>query len=333
MTITPENQSHPYSGLSLEMVMDAIETLGFVCDARIFPLNSYENRVYQVGIEDEQPLIAKFYRPGRWTKACIQEEHDFLLELQANELPVVAPLVINQQSLFQAGDFFFALSPRKGGHAPELSNDDDLELVGRWLARLHNTGDGRAFKHRPGIRGQADLLLAAEQVLQSNLMPADYRPAYESLIRDLEPWIQQQYQPAQLHQLRLHGDLHNGNLLLRDENLHLVDFDDCVQGPAMQDIWMLLSGNHNEQRQQLMVIAEGYDMFRPFPKAELSLIEPLRTLRIARYAAWLCQRWDDPAFPLAFPWLDSHHFWSEHVLSLREQLAALQEPAIEMPTF
>lgn len=313
--------------------MDAIDALGFVCDARIFPLNSYENRVYQVGIEGEQPLIAKFYRPGRWSRECIQEEHDFLLELQSNDLPVVAPLTVNGETLFEADEFLFALFPRKGGHAPELSNDDDLELLGRWLGRLHNIGDQHPFRHRPGIRGTSDLLLAAEQVLQSDLMPADYRPAYESLIRDLEPHLERQYPASAISALRLHGDLHNGNLLLREDLLHLVDFDDCIQGPAMQDIWMLLSGSQSEQRQQLMVIAEGYEMFRTFPKNELVLIEPLRTLRIARYAAWLCQRWDDPAFPLAFPWLDSHHFWSEHVLSLREQLAALQEPAIEMPVF
>lgn len=325
--------NHPYSDLTPEKVMDAIETLGFLCDARIFPLNSYENRVYQVGIEEGQPVIAKFYRPGRWSKACIQEEHDFLLELQQKELPVIAPILVNGVSLFEHTGFYFAIFKRQGGHAPELSNDDDLELLGRWLGQLHNIGASKSFVHRPTIMGTDDLLLAEQQVLASELMPADYQSAYTTLISDLNKELQQHYKPHKIDSLRLHGDLHTGNLLLRQEELYMVDFDDCLQGPAMQDIWMLLSGERHEQQQQLMTIAEGYEMFRPFPAQELQLIEALRTLRIARYAAWLCQRWQDPAFPLAFPWLESHQFWSQHILTLREQLAALREPAIELIRF
>ena len=325
--------SHPYSDLTPEKVMDAIETLGYICDARVFPLNSYENRVYQVGIEEEQPLIAKFYRPGRWSKECIHEEHNFLLELQQQELPVIAPIVVNDTSLFEYSGFYFAIFKRQGGHAPELSSDDDLELLGRWLGQLHNIGSSRSFIHRPTIRGADDLVLAEQQVLSSDLMPPDYNPAYTSLMADLTKELQQRYQPDSFASLRLHGDLHTGNLLLRNEELYMVDFDDCLQGPAMQDIWMLLSGERHEQQQQLMTIAEGYEMFRQFPSQELQLVEALRTLRIARYAAWLCQRWQDPAFPQAFPWLESHQFWSQHILSLREQLAALREPAIELIRF
>lgn len=312
--------------------MDAVESLGFFCDARIFALNSYENRVYQVGIEDQPPVIVKFYRPGRWSRACILEEHEFLLELQQQELPVVAPLEYQQQTLFSYDEFLFAVFPRKGGQAPEISDENELELLGRWLGRLHTIGESKTFQARPRIQGAADLEQAAEQVLQSGLMPPDYQAVYRSLVPDLVTELQQHY-PATARNIRLHGDLHPGNLLLRDETLFLVDFDDCLLGPAMQDIWMLLSGGRQEQQQQLMAIAEGYEMFRRFPADELPLVESLRTLRIARYAAWLSQRWQDPAFPAAFPWFTGHQFWSQHILSLREQLAALREPALELPTF
>jgi len=322
----------PYADLSHDLVMDAIESLGFLCDARVMALNSYENRVFQIGIEDEQPLIAKFYRPARWTNESIQEEHDFLHALEAEDIPVIAPMKHNGESLFTYQGFRFALFPRRGGHAPELSNDDDLELIGRWLARLHNIGETHAFTHRPVIRGSEDIIEAADAVLSSGQMPDDYRDAYQSLIRDLCAHTDQINVNAHPH-LRLHGDMHTGNLILRDESLYLVDFDDCAQGPAMQDIWMLLSGSKEEHRQQLMVIAEGYNMFRRFPADELPLVDTLCTRRIVRHAAWLCQRWEDPAFPVAFPWFGSHRYWSEHLLALREQLASLQEEPLNLPVF
>jgi Ser/Thr protein kinase RdoA (MazF antagonist) len=325
--------SHPYDALTPERVMDAVESLGYLCDARVFPLNSYENRVYQIGIEDELPLIGKFYRPDRWSRQAIQEEHDFLAELAADDIPVVAPLQINGDSLFYSDPFCFALFPRRGGQAPELADDDDLELVGRWLGRLHQTGAGKSFIHRPHMSPTNDMAAAREQVLASDLMPEDYRSNYSALTTQLLELTEARMQTVSVSSLRLHGDLHPGNLLLRDEVLYMVDFDDCVQGPAMQDIWMLLSGNEQEQRQQLLVIKEGYEMFRPFPARELPLIEVLRTLRIVRYAAWLCSRWHDPAFPVAFPWADSHRYWSEHILLLREQIAALQEDPIELPHY
>lgn len=322
------SQSHPYASLTPERVMDAIDALGFLCDARIFPLNSYENRVYQVGIEDQQPIIAKFYRPGRWSADAIREEHRFLQDLAEEDIPVVAPLEIEGETLFWADPFWFALFPRRGGHAPELSRLQDLELIGRWLARLHQVGSWQSFRHRPQIRVE-DIDTAAHAVLTSGLLPDDYRPVYESLHRDLSAMIRDQFRPQQFQSLRLHGDLHSGNLLLRDEQLYLVDFDDCVQGMAMQDIWMLLSGQRDEQLAQLDAIRRGYEVFRPFPYQELSSIEALRTLRVMKYAAWLCQRWEDPAFPAAFPWFETHRFWSEHILTLREQQAALyNEPLV-----
>ena len=317
------HSAHPYTRLTPETVMDAIESLGYLCDARNIVLNSYENRVYQVGIEDDSPLITKFYRPDRWSKQAIEEEHRFCLQLQEDEIPVVAPLLIDGQSLFEWQGFWFAIYPRRGGHAPELTRTDDLELIGRWVARLHQVGGRESFQHRPSQSGASDLAGWAEQVLNSGLMPSDYHAVYQSLIRDLETAVREQFQPEGHRHIRLHGDMHNGNLLLRDEQLYLVDFDDCYQGLAMQDIWMLLSGHRDEQMSQLNAIRRGYEVFRPFPYDELRHIEALRTLRIIKYAAWLCQRWEDPAFPMAFPWLDGHRFWSEHVLTLREQLAGL----------
>lgn len=322
--------THPYEALSQDLVMDAVESLGYLCDARVFPLNSYENRVYQVGIEEEQPLIAKFYRPGRWTDAQIQEEHDFLQQLLEEDLPVVAPVRQQGNSLFEHEGFRFCLFPRRGGHAPELSNEDDLEIIGRWLGRLHQVGAQYDFEHRLSIRGIEDLREAAETVLSSRLMPTDFEAVYQSLIQDLERCFEHQPKLSDIRSLRLHGDMHTGNLLLRDEHLWFVDFDDCVQGPAMQDIWMLLSGQRHEQTRQLDAIREGYEMFREFPYQELKLIEQLRTLRICRYAAWLCARWDDPAFPAAFSWFEGHHFWSQHILTLREQIAALQEEPLTL---
>ena len=323
---------HAYSDLSHDMVMDAIESLGLLCDARVMALNSYENRVFQVGIEDSEPLIAKFYRPNRWTDDSILEEHAFLAALKAEDIPVIAPLSINDETLFHFGGFRFALFPRRGGHAPELSNDDDLELIGRWMARLHNIGQTEAFSHRPVIRGSDDIREAAEGVLRSGHLPDDYHEAYQSIIRDICAHTDQ-VSVSDYSSIRLHGDMHTGNLLLRDEDLYLVDFDDCNQGPAMQDIWMLLSGSREEHRQQIMVIAEGYSMFRRFPAEELPLIETLCTRRIVRHAAWLSQRWEDPAFPVAFPWFASHRYWSEHLLALREQLSALQEEPLTLPVF
>lgn len=320
-------ESHlPYADLTPDKVMDAIEGLGYHCDARILALNSYENRVYQVGLEDESPVIAKFYRPQRWSSDAIREEHQFLLQLADEDVPVVAPIKHAGDTLFHHGGYDFALFPRRGGQAPELSREQDLELIGRWLARIHQVGARQPFQHRLSIQPQHDIQRASEQVMSTGLMPDDYRDAYRTTMEALAQAL-----PAsnQWQTIRLHGDLHNGNLLLRDEQLFFVDFDDCLQGPPMQDIWMLLSGQRDEQQAQIRTIAEGYEVFRPFPADELSSIEILRTLRIAKYAAWLSQRWSDPAFPNAFPWFTGHQFWSQHLLALREQQASLWEEPLQ----
>lgn len=325
---------HPYQTLTPDAVIDAVESQGVLTDMRQYPLNSYENRVYQVGIEEDTPIIVKFYRPNRWSKDAILEEHKFLLELAEEDLPVVAPLEFNGTTLFEYKDFYFSISPRKSGHSPEIANRDQLEYLGRWLARLHQVGRDYRFKHRPIWNGQADLgkspdktiiEQSCETVLNSGLMNEDFRPAYESLCRDLNEMVKQQYQPEMSDTLRIHGDCHVGNLLWRDEQLYMVDFDDSVQGPAMQDIWMLLSGQREEQIQQLESIRNGYEVFQPFPYHQLKWIECLRTIRLIKHTAWIAERWSDPAFPIAFPWFEDVRYWSEHVLCLREQFAALQQ--------
>lgn len=336
------SSQHPYQQLNFDRIMQAVESLGYHCDARNLILNSYENRVYQVGVEDNDgnsatPLIAKFYRPNRWSRQAIEEEHDFLTELVQHEIPVVEPIRINNQSLFNDGIFDFGLFPRRGGHAPELSRDEDLELLGQWLGRMHNIGEQRSFKHRRQLNIVDDIQQARKQVLNSDLLPKDYQSSYDAIIDDCLNHIQRDVQivasatQGSSH-LRLHGDLHIGNLMLRDDQLAIVDFDDCLQGPAMQDIWMLLSGTSDEQKRQLLTISEGYEQFRSFPNHELRLIEGLRTRRIICHAAWIAQRWHDPAFPIAFPYFGEHRYWSEHILSLREQLSSLQEDPLTIPT-
>ncbi len=322
---------HPFDRLTPAFIMDAIETLGYRCDCRILALNSYENRVYQVGIEEGQPLIAKFYRPERWSEAQIREEHQFTLELAEHELPVVAPLCNNAgESLHRHGDFSFALFPRRGGQPPELDNLEHLQMLGRLLGRIHLIGASRPFAHRPELDirsfGQNSV-----DFISTNCIPNEYREAYQSLTRDLLQAIETIYKRVDpLRKIRLHGDCHSGNMLWRDDAPHFVDFDDARMAPAIQDLWMLLSGNEDQQRRQLEKILDGYCGFYDFYPAELQLIEPLRTLRMLHYSAWLARRWNDPAFPRTFPWFNSPQYWGEHILELREQLAKLQEPPLSL---
>ncbi len=322
---------HPFEVLSPSFLLDAVESKGYLSDGRFLALNSYENRVYQVGIEESQPLIAKFYRPERWSDAQIQEEHDFCFELEAQELPVVAPLKDDSgASLFGYQGMRFALFVRRGGHAPELSNPDHLLHLGRMLGRIHRIGASKAYQHRPALNAQSfghdSVALVSERFI-----PAELKPAYDSLARDLLERIDNrlaEYGTPEL--IRVHGDCHGGNILWRDEQVNFVDMDDSRMAPAIQDIWMLLSGDRQEQTLQLSEIVDGYNEFHDFNPRELHLVEVLRTLRMLHYSAWLARRWDDPAFPMAFPWFNSVRYWSNHILELREQLAALDEPCLKL---
>ncbi|MGI1680017.1 MAG: serine/threonine protein kinase [Cellvibrionaceae bacterium] len=412
---TDPDENHPYDQLTPDCIISAVESQGYLSDARILGLNSYENRVYQVGIEEQSPLIAKFYRPARWTDEQITEEHQFTLELAALEIPVVPPIVNDQsQTLMEYGGFRFSLYSRQGGHTPELDNLDNLVVLGRFLGRIHAAGSQSLFTHRPtvdiqsygtdsvnflsgGIQNDSinnnntndvtgnsfydnqaidddnfgnTVADSAQEALNDNIgnsffddsdsdnrfnqmesennqddqlaeqidkakpteefIPPELRDAYRSLTEDLLDRIQERFDSISYRTIRLHGDCHPSNILWREDRPHFVDFDDARNGPAIQDVWMLLSGSRSHRTNQISKIMEGYSQFYDFDPSELSLIESLRSLRIMQYAAWLARRWSDPAFPRNFPWFNTTRYWSDHILELREQLAAMEEPSLEL---
>ncbi|VAW40038.1 YihE protein, required for LPS synthesis [hydrothermal vent metagenome] len=317
------SELHPFEKLTPELIMDAIEEQGYMCNGSVFALNSYENRVYQVGIEDQkQPLIAKFYRPQRWSEAQIQEEHDFCFELVEHEIPVVVPVRDGSgNSLFRHQEFLLALFPRKGGHAPELDHKNNLEIMGRTLARLHTIGEQRLFKQRPQLSLE-NFGVESIRFVSNEFIPFEHKTNYDVVTSKLVELIAPKLQNC--HNIRVHGDLHIGNILMRDDIPNLVDFDDSRLAPAIQDIWMLLSGEEDEQKAQLVKVIQAYGEFRDFPFDELPMIESLRTLRMLHHCAWLARRWDDPAFAVAFPWFDQDSYWLQHINDLNNQLDVLQ---------
>jgi Ser/Thr protein kinase RdoA (MazF antagonist) len=317
--------AHPFAALSPDWILTAVESTGLSCDGRMLALNSYENRVYQIGVEEGAPVIAKFYRPERWSREQILEEHAFVLELEAQELSVVAPIAdAAGRTLYEFEDFMFALFPRRGGRSPDL-DFDTLQVLGRTLGKLHNIGSLHKFKYRQELSVATFAEASCAYLLERNFIPDDLRSAYSSLASDLLKRVNQIFKERSYESLRLHGDCHAGNVLWRDDLPMLVDFDDTMTGPAVQDLWMLLSGEREQQQAQLAELIDGYEMFGAFNPAELGLIEALRTLRLMHYSAWLARRWDDPAFPRSFPWFNTARYWSTHILELREQLAALDE--------
>jgi Ser/Thr protein kinase RdoA (MazF antagonist) len=321
---------HPYSALTPDVVIDAVEAVGHRCDGRVLALNSYENRVYQVGRDGGSPVIAKFYRPGRWSTPSILEEHQFALELARAEVPVVAPEIYAGRTLLESAGFRYAIYPRCGGRWPELATADERCWMGRFLGRIHAIGATRAFQHRPTLDWRVLGADTAEYLLGDGWIPSHLELAYESLARDVLRLVEQRFADVMpLRSLRLHGDCHAGNVLWTDDGPHFVDLDDCMSGPAVQDLWMLLSGDREEMSAQLGDLLAGYGDFADFDRRELSLIEPLRTLRVMHYAGWLARRWSDPAFPRAFPWFEEPRYWEQHVLDLREQLAAMEEAPLE----
>jgi Ser/Thr protein kinase RdoA (MazF antagonist) len=328
MTKTP-NHSLAYQDLQPDDILDSVGSFGLRCDGRLLALNSYENRVYQVGIEEGPPVVAKFYRPGRWTDAAILEEHAFAFELAARDIPVVAPLLHAGKSLHRHGDFRFSVCPRVAGRVPELDNHELLRQVGRLVARLHLVGQGARFEHRPRLTAALFGEASRDFLLDEGFIPGYIEAAYESLCRDLLAAISLAWDRAGARELRLHGDFHPGNVLAMNDQVHIVDLDDTCSGPAIQDLWMFLSGERAEQEPQLAELLAGYLEFREFDPSELQLVEALRALRIMHYAAWIARRWQDPAFRIAFPWFGTPRYWEDHVLSLREQLALLDEPPLE----
>lgn len=321
----------PYTELSPQTVLDAIEAVDYRCDGRVLALNSYENRVYQIGIEEGEPLVAKFYRPARWSDAAIREEHAFAGELAAQEIPVVAPLLRGGISLHVHRGFRYAVFPRRGGRWPELGVSDDREWVGRFLGRIHAVGRAARFQERTRLSMDDLGRKARDFVLEGDWMPDYLATKYADLTDELLDEIEARaagWGGAVLG--RILGDCHRGNILWTDRGPHFVDLDDCLTGPAVQDLWMLLSGGREEMRTELHDLLKGYEQFLPFERSEIALIEPLRALRMIHYSAWLARRWDDPAFPRAFPWFAEPRYWEDHYRALDDQLAAVVSPPLEL---
>ena len=327
----PSHDPHPYSRLTPDVVLDAIESAGLRCDGRQLALNSYENRVYQVGIEGGAPVVAKFYRPGRWSDAQILEEHAFVRELAEREIPVVAPLEIEARTLHEFGGYRFSVYPRRGGRAPELEDSKTLEWIGRFIGRIHAVGALRPFAVRPALDIESFGLEPRDWLLAHGFVPPDLREAWASVAALALEGVRRCYDRAGgVATLRLHGDCHAGNLLWTDDGPHFVDFDDSRMGPAMQDLWMLLPGERAAMAASLADVLAGYESFHELDRRELHLIEALRTLRLLHYSAWIARRWDDPAFPAAFSWFNTQRYWQDRILELREQVALMDEPALRV---
>jgi len=329
-SLAEESDETPYSRLTPEAVIAAVEEAGFRTDGRVLALNSYENRVYQVGVEESQPVVVKFYRPKRWTREAILEEHAFALELAAAEIPVIAPLVIGGETLHTHAGYPFAVYPRRGGRWPDLDTHDDRMWMGRFLGRMHRVGSARRFEHRPLLNVETWAVRAAETVLAGEWLPDYQVDRYREVVEGLIGHLDRAFEAVAPRTFRIHGDCHRGNVLWTDTGPHFVDLDDCMTGPAIQDLWMLLAGGREEMRAQLKDILEGYEQFAEFDRSELRLIEPLRALRMIHYAAWLARRWHDPAFPRAFPWFGAPRYWEDHVRQLAEQLELLDEPPLRV---
>lgn len=329
MPLMTDLPPHSFSGLSPDTVLDALQSLGLYGDGRLLALNSYENRVYQVGMEDTAPVIVKFYRPGRWTDAAILEEHQFVDELYAQEIPVVPATRIADHTLHTHEGYRFSVFPRQGGRAPELDRDETLEQTGRLMGRIHATGASAAYQHRPILDAASFGDEPRAWLLANDFIPPDLLESWSSVTAQALAGVRHCYERAgDLRLLRLHGDCHGGNVLWTDDGPHFVDFDDSRSGPAVQDLWMLLSGERQDRSAQLATLLAGYEDFFEFNPRELHLIEALRTLRLLHYSAWLARRWDDPAFPAAFPWFNTVRYWQDRILELREQVALMDEPPL-----
>lgn len=318
-----------YAGLRPDDILAALDDLGYRSDGHFLALNSYENRVYRIGLEDAEPIVAKFYRPGRWSDEAILEEHRFTLELLAQDIPVIAPLEHDGCTLHYSGPFRLAVFPCRGGRAPESDDTAMLQQLGRLVARMHLQGELRPFEHRPSVDIDSYGNESADYLLDNEFIPPELVDAYIGVAEHVIDNVYGCFDRAgRVRQLRLHGDFHPGNVLASYGELCIVDFDDVRSGPAIQDLWMFLSGDREEQTPQLGALLEGYEEFRRFDARELHLIEALRTLRIMHYAAWLARRWEDPAFKTAFPWFNTAPYWDQHILTLREQAALTQEPPL-----
>jgi Ser/Thr protein kinase RdoA (MazF antagonist) len=330
MTSKAVNEVVDFSSLTPELVLDALDSIGVSGDGRLLALNSYENRVYQVGREQGLPLIAKFYRPQRWSPEQIREEHAYVDALAQQEIPVVPALALATRSTLHVfNGYYFAVFEKHGGRAPELEQPGTLEWLGRFIGRIHAVGQSTPFMHRPTLDIASFGQGARDYLQQNDWVPADMRDAYFSVFDQALSYVTDCFNRAgPIDHIRLHGDCHCSNVLWTDAGPHFVDFDDSRMGPAVQDLWMLLSGERVDQIRQLADLLSGYEDFQDFNPRQLHLIEALRTLRLMHYSAWIAKRWQDPAFPLAFPWFGTQRYWQDRVLELREQVALMQEPPL-----
>ena len=344
--------SHPYDELTPDCILNAIESTGLVCDGRLFSLNSYENRVYQIGLDEsitvpisdelQNVVIAKFYRPHRWSTEAIQEEHALVESLHEREIPVIAPLHLTQsgikddeKTLHEFNGFRFAIYPRCIGRSPEFDHPDVFRWMGRFIARIHAVGSLEGFAHRPKLDITSFGTDPKDWLLDHHFIPDDIEKAWQSVVEQALEGVQRCYERAgKIDLIRLHGDCYAGNVIWKEDDNspgpHFVDFDDSRMGPAIQDLWMLLSGNENSMSRQFTELMNGYREFFDFNPNELYLIEALRTLRLLHYSAWLAKRWSDPAFPLAFPWFNTQRYWQDRILELREQISLMNEAPLQI---
>jgi len=317
-----------FSGFTPDFILDAIESLDLTVDSGLLALNSYENRVYQFRASDNRRYVVKFYRGQRWTEEQLQEELSFTRELHEHEIPVVAPVVIDGKSLHLYEGCFFALFPSVGGRQFEIDNIDQIEWVGRLLGRMHRVSSSKTFEHRRNLSKKSHLTDPRDQLLNSTLIPSAISHAFFTVLEQLKGLVEERW-VEDFTTIRLHGDCHPGNILWNEQPI-FVDLDDCCNGPAIQDMWMMFSGDRQNQLMQLDAFAEAYDEFNTFPSNQLALIEPLRAMRMIHYTAWLDKRWQDPAFPRAFPWFADIKYWEQQILSYKEQIASIQEPSLSL---
>ncbi|MCK8119685.1 serine/threonine protein kinase [Pseudoalteromonas sp. Angola-30] len=317
-----------FEDLTPDLILDAIESVGIYAESGLLALNSYENRVYQFKAEDGLRYVVKFYRPERWSKAQIQEEHDFAFELAEAEVPVVAPIKHNGESLFEHQGYVFVLFPSVGGRQFEVDNLDQLDVMGRLIGRMHQVAKSKPFEHRPTFSCEEYLHTAKVHLQKSNLVPMGISTAFYTILDLVIEQAQAQYKNVQ--GIRLHGDCHAGNILWAGEALMFVDLDDARQGPAIQDLWMMLSGDRQTQLLQLDTLVNAYEEFCDFDHTQLKLIEPLRAMRIIHYMGWVAKRWSDPAFVRNFSWFAEDKYWEQQILALKEQFAALQEAPLKL---
>jgi Ser/Thr protein kinase RdoA (MazF antagonist) len=320
----------PFADLTPERVLDALDSvlmpLGERTDGGMLALNSYENRVYQVGMEDGPPMVAKFYRPLRWSDDTILEEHAFVSTLYEREIPAVPARVLNGASLHTFEGFRFSIFERRGGRAPDIDRPETLEWLGRFIGRIHAVGQIKPYVERPALDIQTFGYEPREFLLTHGFVPKDVREAYETVVKMALEGVERCYERAgDVKSIRLHGDCHPSNVLWTDAGPHFVDFDDSRMAPAIQDLWLLLPGDRPEASRALGDLLAGYEDFCDFEPRELHLVEALRTLRLIHYAAWLARRWNDPAFPAAFPWFNTQRYWEDRILELREQVGAMEE--------